>query len=321
MIKFVFMNGFDNYEIFIINAVKDGQGVVVRNNIVNRIYYPLFKLHNKWSINKVIEMPFKNIWFHAYLDESLLKWDDLIYFIFYESCYLSYSKSYLKYLRRKYPKSKLCFFFHNPVDSYNLPKISHFRNNYDSIITFFKDDKRKYGFLQTGTMPYLLPKPMPAIETKYDLFFIGSDKGRIEFLISIYDRLSSEGLDCLFYIVGVEEKKKQPRPGIVYSDNLIPYMEVLKMVQRSRCVLEVLKNEYMYASIREQEAMQYHKKLLTTNSDVINEAFFNSQIIQVLTEPKRIDCAFFRKEVDEKIYPKNIGAFGSFKDFLLKNIQ
>ena len=119
-------------------------------------------------------------------------------------------------------------------------------------------------------------------------------------LLSIYDKLSNAGLKCDFFICGVEKKDQIFREGIVYNKR-ISYDEVLKHVKASKCVLEVLQNGNNYVSIRTNEAIQYNKKLLTTNSEIINTSFYNKELVQIFSGDN-IDTNFFVKEVASDVY-------------------
>lgn len=318
MTKYVFMTGDDEYEKYIINGAITDKDVVSRKQLKTTILKKIFRFHNAWPFNKLIEMPFKSIWYSALLDEKELLMESKIYFIFYESFHFTYSKCYLKYLKKKYQNAKFCFVFLNPANKYNLEKLNKVKQFYDFKITFFVEDAQKYGFIKPKYLPYLLPVDSIQVGEKSDVFFIGSDKGRLPKLVKIYEALKKRGLCCLFYIVGVDEKKQQYKDDIRYNQKL-SYEEVLTKVKGTKCIIEVLQDENMYSSIRALEAFQFKKKLLTTNKAIVNEPYYTPSIIQVLDDVKSINIDFILEDVEYEAFPDpHYWSFASFKECLEK---
>jgi glycosyltransferase involved in cell wall biosynthesis len=321
MTRFVLLIGDDGYEKYIAAAAEGNSEVIIRKYFKSKLINKIFKIHNSWPLNKKWELPLKFIWFNGVLSKDCLERNSNIVFLFYESFHLSYSKQYLKYLKKIFRNSKFCFILHNPIGEYNLNKINVFRDRYDCIITFNSKDELDYGFIRPKYFPIKFPyKQESQIKKSSDVFFIGSEKGRLDILIAIYEKLISNGLKCEFYIVGVKEERKRYSESIVYNTTLT-YEEVLQKIQSTNCVLEVLQNGQMYSSIRECEAFQYRKKLLTTNSDILNEPFYNPKVIQVITDPEKIDTEFVRLQVDYELFPSDeYWSFRPFMNFIMENI-
>lgn len=321
MSKFVLMSGEDEYEEYIAASMLEDKDVFVRNKIDRKVLREIFKLHNAWPLNKKVEMPFKRMWFPFFLNKNEFAENDKIFFLFYESFHLSYSNKYLDYLRKKYRNAKFCYVFLNPADQYNLEKLSKVRTKYDLILTFFEDDAVKYGFSKPKYFPYKLPVENTKEGEKSDVFFVGADKGRLEKIIRVYEELKERGLKCLFYIVGVPKEKQLYNEDIRYNQKLT-YQEVLEKVKGTKCVLEILKDDDMYTSIREYEAFQYNKRLLTMNRRILEEPFYNSEFIQVIEPNKTIDVDFLTREnestgfVDEFYW-----SFSSMKKCIEENLQ
>lgn len=287
--------GYNKY----ISAAASGSGYAkVFPGYSHSIEERLFKLHNSWPLNKTHELPFKCIWNKLYTNDIPL---DCKYILMAESFHLSYSKSFLNYLRKKYKDSKLCFVFSNPVGSYNLEKVELFKSYYDAIITFSKDDAAKYNFLYCDVLPYRLPNPDHTIKEENDVFFIGANKGRIGTILTIYQRLTDLGLKCDFYIVGVPEEAQVSGDGIVYNHR-ISYEEVLRHVQKSRCVLEILQEGCNYVSIKTCEAVHYHKKILTTNQYADESRVYNEQYVRIIHDVNDIDKDFVTAKIEDRIF-------------------
>ncbi len=268
----------------------------------------LFKLHNSWPLNKYHELPFKSYWTHKYTVDIP---DGTEYILMAESFHLSYSRAFLLGLKNKFPKARLCFVFSNPAVDYNVSKVKSVRGLYDAIITFAKDDAKKYGFSYCDVLPMKLPPPTSSLEVNNDIFFVGKNKGRLDIIYEIYDKLHSLGLKCLFYIVGVPEGLQRHEEGLVFNTP-ITYEQVLAHVQQSRCVLEILQEDCHYVSIKTLEALHYHKKLLTTNVFASESSLYEERAIRIVHTMDDIDKEFIINDVSEEAYD-NVGLIESYQ--------
>ena len=320
MDKYVYLLYGNAYEGCIRNAVHDEPDAYTFQPFKSELTRKMHIFHNCRPLNTVVELPFKKPWFDRALRGMRLDQEDTIYFLFYESFHLSYSRHFLQYLKTKYPRSKLCFMFLNPVIDLIWRKIQREADLLDAIITFNQKDAEEYNIVFCEDQPYKLPIYKDPDIPESDVFFIGADKGRLPKLLSIYEKLRSDGLKCDFHIVGVPEEKQKYRDDIVYNQK-IPYTEVLSRVNATKCVLEVLQNNENYLSIRTSEALQYHRKLLTESTIVKQYGFYNPDIIQVFDDPKDINTEFVRKEVNANLFEGEIpGQAITFHKFLRENI-
>lgn len=258
----------------------------------------LLKWHNAWPINKHFELPLKGYWFRKYLKAIP---EDIRYILMGESFHLSYSKSFLRRIKKHFPDVKLCFVFSNPVSGYNIEKIKAMHAFYDIIITFAKDDAEKYDFQFCDVLPYRLPDPEKNVELESDIFYVGKEKGRLDQIISFYERAVSLGLKCKFYIVGVPEEKQLFADDIIYN-HPIAYNEVLHHVQRTKCVFELLQEGCSYISIKTYEALHYHKKLITNNANIDKTYLYNDQYIRIVKKSDDIDRSFITQEISDEVF-------------------
>lgn len=320
MFKFVFFNYGESYEKCIVNALDNDPRLYAFRPIESTFLNKLFLLHNAWPLNRYIEMPCKRIWFERCLEGIDVSPDDKVYFLLYESFHLSYSKAFLKYLRRKCPSSKLCYLFLNPVDNYNYIKVKKVSPYLNAIITFNQADAEKYQFMYCEPLPYRTPIHKNRKLPKSDLFFVGADKGRLNQLIKIYEKVTSSGLKCDFHIIGVPDDKQEYKNDIVYN-RLLTHKEVLERINATKCVLEVLQNNQNYLSLRTLEAMQYHRKLLTGSITSKKFEFYRPELIQIFSDVDSIDTDFIKEKVDDELYPDDIlGTPKVLEDFLIQNV-
>ena len=317
MEKFVVLVNNDGYRKYTRNAAIIGGAYVPA--FKNRLIKRAFEIHNSERMNRLVELPFKWIWYKVCMGGKYSKQDEL-YLVCYESFHMSYSRKFLKYVKRTYKKCKTVFLFSNPVCEYNMRRLMRIRDLYDEVFTFNREDAVNNGFIYCKEEGFVLPVLGPIEKLTSDVFFVGSDKGRLGLLHSIYEYLSKNGVLCNFYIVGVP-KEKQIYKGIKYNQT-ISYEEVLENVKGSRCILEVLQNNQCYMSLRTAEAIQYHKKLLTTNLEIVDSDVYNPNIIQTVNKAEDIDVNFIKREISADLYKDlNIGDFEKFKEFVIKTLR
>lgn len=320
MNKYVFFVYGEGYQKCIFNAIDYDEEIYRLDFFKSALFRKLFFLHNAWPINRRVELPFKRIWFNRILKGMNISKQDEVVFLLYESFHLTYSKEFLGYLKDNYPNSKLCFMFSNPVDRYNSNKLGCISSYLDAVISFNKKDAKENGFLFCPYQPFKVPLYERQTIGSSDLFFIGADKGRLDKLIEIFEYLSSKGIRCDFYVVGVP-KDKQRYSNLIHYNQRLSYDEVLMKVASTRCVLEVLQNDEKYLSIRTIEAMQYHKKLLTSSNFIMMSSLYNENVIQVFNKVDSIDVDFILNEADDNQFPDDsVWSIQTFKEFINDNI-
>ena len=321
MKKYVFMNYWEGYQGCILNAIKDDMETYYFHPIKNRVLRLLFRIHNAWPLNAKKELPLKRIWFNRCLKSVELLEDDEIYFILYEMFHMTFSKSFLKYLHSTYQNAKLCFVFSNPIDEYNQKKLNTIKKELDYIITFNEKDAEQQSYLYCPLQPYKVSIYKSDPTCRSDLFFIGSDKGRLNKLLLIYEKATSAGYKCEFFITDVPEERQKYADSIIYNQRL-SYEEVLQKVASTKCVLEILQNDQDYISIRTIEAMEYHKKLLTDNLTIKTFAFYNAAQIQIIEDVHKLNIDFLENELNGESY---VGAdfcsLNSFKAYLSECVK
>ena len=293
MDKYVIFSYDEGYTQAQFRDIRDDIDVSMFEGMKSVFLSRLHRLHNCWPLNKHFELPFKFVWYNWYLKKGFIEKNDMVYFIFLESTHISFSEKYLCYLKKKYPNSKFCFLFVNPANAYNIEKFNKVSVFYDKVFSFIPDDVNKYGWLYyTGCY---CPIELPDSNLPHsDIFFIGSDKGRLEKILDVYSWMTARGFKCDFYITDVDKSKIIHGNGIVYNRR-ITYEEVLQHIQKTDCILEVLLDGCNYSSIRTFEAMVYKKKLLTTNCKINHESFYNPSIMRCFNRASDIDEEFIKK--------------------------
>ena len=254
----------------------------------NKFLKCLYKAHTYAYTNKYFEIPFKGIWNrHCSIPE---KFDARpICFVFFPK--YTTNKELHKYLRKTYPGCKLVLQFWNLV-SRNIGwfpnlDLDYIKKEFDLVLSFDKNDCITYGLqYYDAQTPRKQNLKMSTDKYESDVVFIGRGKNRNEKVNEIYDMLTEAGFSCYFVIVE-KERKLYTDNGIIYTNKLMPYGEILQHVVDSRCVLEIVQDGQYGFSCRSKEALIYNKKLITNNKIIKDQRFYPSK-----------DICFFEKSDD-----------------------
>lgn len=122
------------------------------------------------------------------------------------------------------------------------------------------------------------------VKASKQITFTGSYfSSRNELLKDISNILSAKGIkiDISIFSKHDEEIAKIKKWGFKHIDSVIPYRENLKKVVSSDFLLDVHINEHNGLSFRIFEAMNYEKKIITTNTTVKRYDFYNESNIFV----------------------------------------
>ena len=306
---------------------------MLTRKITSKLIRLLLITHISRKINRIINLPFKSIWDKLIINGESINYDNDVYFIFTESYRLAYSRDYLRHLRKKYRKCKLIFYFRNALVDKELRLTERWnavKDCYDVGITFNRSDSEKLGVLFTDYWPCLLPEKKFEPENQSDIFFVGQAKDRLNKILSVYEKLKGAGLKCDFWISGVPENEQKYADDIHYMSEatlyFLTYDEVLQHVMNAKCVLEILPFGQNYSSLRVNESLWYHKKLLTTNLEAPSEWFYYPETVQVFSDAEEINTEFIScplsPEDEHRIYDNmNIGDWNIFADFIIRNVH
>ena len=212
-----------------------------------------------WNqINIITSFVYKKIFKKLSIDEEYC-------FIIYSRLYESFSSSIYLYLKNTYRNSKVVFYFGDLVSRHKLDILKVVKNS-DKVFTFDKGDAQKYNliwllepFSSSITKNKLLSEANNLIN--WDVTFVGHAKNRYEKIIEMYEVLVNKGLKCDFHIIGVPKHKRKYTKSIGYSP--LSFIELLKHVVSSKCVVEVLQDNGASPTTRYTEAMLFGKNLLT----------------------------------------------------------
>lgn len=179
------------------------------------------------------------------------------------------TSKYLKWLHRKFPYAQINFCYNNMVGKARHIKPSEIPA-YIRIWTYDSHDSKAYSIRLRHIFPYHSCYIKPKKQAKYDVLFVGKDKGRSEFLLALEKDLISLGLRTKFIITadGRFSRKK------AFHQKTITYSEITELVSESKAVLNISMENQEGITMRDLESFFNNIKLITTNKNIINTDFY-----------------------------------------------
>lgn len=281
--------------------------------INSRAAKTICRIHHSFRLNSIIEIPFKSIWnrydYVYRLEDSVKRW------IFTDTSVRGYDRASIERLKTK--GVRLHMLFLNPVVSsyetdYAMKLVG--QGYFELVYTVDRGDAEKYGFIYTNSV-YSKKEIMPN-DNIWKISYIGIAKNRLHELHSIAGFFQET--KSIFYISGVPDSEREPLSNVIYNHPM-NYEDVLQVVAKSDCILEVLQSGQKGFTFRTYEALCYNKKLLTNNQDIKNQPFYNSKFVKVFTS---IDSSLLEfisnEEVPNYNYKGEYSPINLYRDMLLR---
>ena len=267
----------------------------------NNILKALHKVHFSEKINTVYRLPFKSIWYKKLFSlEKLDKSQPLCFLFMYSFANDLRIIEFIEYLKKHFPKAKFVCYYTDIISSLSPQAIVRdvvlMRKYFDLLISYDKDDETKYclSFFPTSFSDYKVDEEL-TIPQK-DILFLGAAKDRWNKILNTYKYATSCGLECDFYIYKLPKEKEVNHPGIHYIKTPMPYKEYLKHVVRSRCVLEIEQGSATGSTLRNWEAINYDKYLLTDNSAIKTSPFYDEGYVRLVNPDGTFDSGRISQE-------------------------
>ena len=286
---------------------------------IKKLNFDIEIIHLKWKykesfflkvVRKILKKLDKIEWLldlTEIKEKKFLDEDKVIYFDILE-------EEILKKITFYQTKGEKIFWLWNKLEEKEVLCIKKY---FDNIWTFDKRDAIEYN-LKIADQFYWRTKGKN-LEPKYDFYFIGQNKGRIEKLIQLKNKLNNYKfkieiilnpyLDILKYTINYNKYKN------ICQFKTKNYEDIIESINKSRCIIELTKKDQTGLTLRALEALFFRKKLITDNQDIKNYDFYNENNIYILEnrenkitedEKKRIE-KFLNKEfieISEKIKNK-----------------
>lgn len=197
----------------------------------------------------------------------------------------------LSYIRRCNPCCKIVYWLWNPIflekqrrsrKKRILSFIQRARQDGICIATFDQGDAEKYHFTYLHQMvPYL---SMPEEYQDTDIFWVGKDKGRFEYIKNMSTQWEDMGLSCTFWMIGDKHKSYSSLDAKYLLKKAVPYQKVVQQDLKSRAILDITQEGQSGLTWRPIEAMYYQRKLITNFSEIKEYDFYHPDNIFILGE-------------------------------------
>lgn len=233
---------------------------------------PLFykktsRIYLSHKLNRIINMPNKKRWYEFAMRRIEFKNNLPICFVWHYNFYKEMKAGMLQDIKSIYPNARHVFMFSDPV-FIEEKVIAELRKEVDIISVFDPKAAEKYNLL-------FLPNIYPMIESKssdseYDLCFVGTERGRENEIIEMARACKEHSIKAKFVVHTKDYGKREIENdfNIEYIRSKIPYEEVKRLVERSKCILELKIEPFNTCSLRVQEAVILKKKILTNNPNI-----------------------------------------------------
>ncbi len=256
----------------------------------NKLLTFLYKAHFSGALNRFFDFPFKSIWNGMMFRRRFTTKRPICFIFFIRRCYLL-KYGLMEHLKKRYPDAKFVCHYQDLVEHCTDVSVDYIKEKFDLVFSFDQQDAKKYGF-EYYPLVYSDYKVNddPTIEQS-DVYFVGKAKDRLDDIIEAYERLSYAGLKCDFHITGVKAEDRRLSDRIDYCDKM-PYIENLKRIKATRCLLEVMQKGGHGYTLRACEAIMYDRRLLTNNPEVKRAPFYLSNNIAVFNKVSDIDPTF-----------------------------
>lgn len=269
----------------------------------------IFRAHNAPATNKLINLPFKKVWFPYLIN---LETSDKPYcFVFTPKFFYNAEQcEFVNYLKARFPDCKTVLYYQDIASSHtSFQQGNDFWKRFDQVVTYDKDEAIKYGFGFYPTSYSLNIKNKLSLDRESsDVLFVGRAKDRLSVLVSIYDFLEGKGLKCKFLLAGVAKPDRIERANITYLDKNISYKENLEYVANTKCVLDMLQGGATGCSFRFWESIAFGINILTNNTtDPIgkmpNRIIFSENTIKEIDIDAIMKTPLINDEIKEKLSP------------------
>ena len=276
------------------------------NNVFVRI---LIKL-NRNLVSRRIDRYYDKI-----MKETSKKRYDYVFFIKGESI----SKSIIEKLRKAHGESKFIMYYWDSIA--NNRNAKRMLGCFDKVLSFDKNDCRIFGlvFLPLFYSPQFEDIAKKIVPQKYDLMFAGTvHSERYEFVNSIVKQIEEKGGNCFiwFYFPSIvsyfKHKLDNPRFRKVKIKDFqfapLTREVLLGYYAESRIQIDMQHPKQTGLTMRTIETLGAKKKLITTNSDVVNYDFYYPENILIVDRKHPVISKEFLdvpwREIPEEVYEK-----------------
>lgn len=231
----------------------------------------------------------------------------------------SYTTEVAKLMKASFPDAVFCRYFWDSVSNYkDVDKVSKY---FDRIYTFDRNDSINYHYeflplFYSHCYENVRSENVPQV---YDFMFAGTvHSDRFAFIRKISDQIRAMGGKCytwfffpskvLYYKKWLMDSNMRNTSVNDFNYVAMPRSEMMKYYEQSRIQLDIQHPKQTGLTMRTIEALGAHKKLITTNPEVVNYDFYRPSNILVVDRKNPVITREFLDapwvDVPDEIYNK-----------------
>lgn len=233
---------------------------------------------------------------------------------------LSFDETMIAELKESQPRAKFVLYQWDSVK--NFSHILKVQKYFDKKYSFDKSDCYEDSSLEFLPLfycdRYKKIGKMKIRDYKYDYSFIGTAHPKKFKFIKMMDEQLKEVYDnsfiyyflpsrLVYFYRKIRNKEFRNAKLKDFYYNPLNEVELNNIFINSRCILDCPQDNQIGLTIRVIETLGAKKKLITTNSDIVNYDFYRPENIYVYDSKLDIDNVFFSSdyvEIDQNIYEK-----------------
>ncbi len=131
-----------------------------------------------------------------------------------------------------------------------------------------------------------------AVARDIDLYCLASGKGRLPELVRWKALFESHGLRTHFHVVA-DDKGCSPPDARLLTSRWMSYADNLRLVRRSKCLLEILQGTQSGPTMRSLEALFHGCKLITSNALIVDCDFYHPSRVFIVGRDRPDDLRTF----------------------------
>lgn len=240
-----------------------------------------------------------------------------ICFISFDSSEWTGTEEFVDVLKKIYPNSKTAIIIYNSIQG-NCERARHYTEQFDYCFSFDPYDSELYGWHYFfGLMP--LQKRKKTLK-KYDICFIGNEKGRYQKLKNIYCLLTESGFKCYFHITSKIAPRDDIDRAILFSEGL-SFGETIEIEASSNCVLDLtnVEKSRQGVSLRILEAVYCNSKIITNNIYIQENPLLKEISVCFEDLPNIEQVRGLLRDESIEINPSDLGVgFNTIFDFIAR---
>lgn len=184
---------------------------------------------------------------------------------------------FVRMLRKVYPDKRIYFDYDNRVCNSIEP--DEIREYADEVWHYDEDDCRQYNLRLKGHAYLDVYQVEPDQEPLYDVFYVGRDKGRLNKMDEVKEKLNAAGLKTYFHICATREFLTWTNKKYKH---FLPYSGYLELLKKSRAILNIVPEGQTSITQREMEAVFDGVKCITNNVGIMTFELYDSTRFFVL---------------------------------------